>query len=284
MLLRNLRDQIAEQLHEQYERREAVNIANLILQELTGVVPADFGWRHATDVSLRQPPVSEFVKRLRKGEPVQHLLGKVYFDDLVLNVSSDVLIPRPETEELVYHIRKKYEKRPKPVHVLDVGTGSGCIILSLAKAGIGTHFWAWEKSEAALAIAQKNAQDHGLDIHWIHDDFLRPQKKNVLPAFDLVVSNPPYIPEQERPRLARQVRDFEPESALFVPGNRPILFYEHLARWAQSGGMTRGGRLFVELHPDYAQQTETCWVQAGLQKCFIKKDLQGKWRYLEALR
>lgn len=280
MTIRELREDLIGRLTTSYEEREARNILNWLLEEYTGKKHWDFT-RTESSADLIEK-ISLAIRRLQQGEPVQHILGEVPFSDLRLRVSPDVLIPRPETEELVHWIRTTYQGKDLPDRVLDVGTGSGCIILSLAQLGLGREFWGWECSKKALRVAQQNAKRHDLNINWVEDDFLRPQKTAGLPPFDLVVSNPPYIPEREGTQLSPSVRDFEPAQALFVPDDQPLIFYERLAFWAQEGGIVPGGRLFVEVHEQYARAVAESWEKSGLRKVRLKADLQQKLRFAQA--
>ncbi|MGF1533836.1 MAG: peptide chain release factor N(5)-glutamine methyltransferase [Bernardetiaceae bacterium] len=280
MTLRQLRDQIADALTAVYDPREARNIAQWLLEHRTGICPADFGW-HELD---HLPDISTDMDRLLHHEPIQYVLGSSHFAGLELSVSSAVLIPRPETEELVQSIIGYCRTHNwLPERVLDVGTGSGCIIVALAAAGCGREFWGWDMSSEALEVARRNAESHGQPIHWIEDDFLCPDPKHQQERFDLVVSNPPYIPDQEWHSLEAHVRDHEPALALRVPDTAPLLFYERLARWAVAGGLRQNGRLFAEIHPRYARALTEDWTTSGLDKVQVQTDLAGKKRFVQAV-
>ncbi|MEM6299115.1 MAG: peptide chain release factor N(5)-glutamine methyltransferase [Bacteroidota bacterium] len=276
--LRDLRNDISQALIELYDDREAQQIANQLLEHLSGTRTWDFSYVET------KPEVTTAAKnalsRLLKHEPLQHILGEVEFYGLRLKVSPSVLIPRPETEELVQHIINFYQDRPKPTRVLDIGTGSGCLILTLAKEKIGTTYYGVDISESALLVAQQNAWLNKLSVNWLHEDFLNTTRLDREGAFDLVVSNPPYIPDQERVTLSRQVHDFEPQNALFVPDDEPIIFYKQLADWCIKRGLAADGHLFVETHHNYAKEVAAYWKQVGLENVCVKKDLQEKWRFV----
>ncbi len=276
--LRHLRNDIAEALIKRYDEREAKQMANQLLEYLSGVRIWDFAYLEARAGLVVE--AERALDRLLDHEPLQYIIGEVEFYGLSLQVSPAVLIPRPETEELVQYITHFYQNRSKPIRVLDVGTGSGCLILALAKEKVGELYYGLDSSAAALAVAQQNARLNELSVTWLHDNFLDSTAATRQATFDLVVSNPPYIPERERKTLSRQVHDFEPHKALFVPNDEPIIFYKYLADWCLEGGLSAGGQLFVEAHHDYAHNVASYWKQVGLENVCVKKDLQEKWRFV----
>lgn len=214
--------------------------------------------------------------RLTNYEPLQYITGKAYFRNLVLHVEPGVLIPRPETEELV-DLVIQYAQNREIRHILDIGTGSGCIALALKKELPNVQITAIDKSGAALAIAAKNGKDQGLNITWLEGDFLDEICRNSLPSFDLIVSNPPYIGTEEAATLDANVLEFEPAMALFAEGD-PLLFYKAIAAF----GAKIKCPVFCELSEKRGAATVSCFENAGYRDVVLIKDLQGKDRFVVA--
>lgn len=193
--------------------------------------------------------INRVVDRLLKHEPIQYILGETEFYDLTFSVSPDVLIPRNETEELVHYIIKEnpgFEGR-----ILDIGTGSGCIAVSLKKNLPKAQVSACDISTKALEIARRNAQLNMADISFFQLDILKPE--NHTRQYDLIVSNPPYVTEKERSLMAKNVLDFEPETALFVPNNHPLVFYEAIMKFAGQH-LSNNGVVWFEINEAYDGQ------------------------------
>jgi release factor glutamine methyltransferase len=205
-------------------------------------------------------------------------LGSVQFHGVGLEVAPAVLIPRPETEELVQHI---IEEAQVPIRIVDIGTGSGCIALALKRAFPNASVVGIDISEEALAVARRNATRNGLDVEWIQADVLDPSF--VLPSADLVVSNPPYVPRSEEASLSPQVRDFEPHMALFVADNDPLLFFHVIAKQAVKV-LPAGGRLFFEGHYLHAAAVEELLWGMDYREVSIVNDLSGNPRFIRAER
>jgi len=226
--------------------------------------------------------LKQMLERRQKREPLQHILGHQPFWDLNLKVSPDVLIPRPETEELV-ELALAYLPTQGPVQIADMGTGSGAIALALAqtlqKRGQPAEIWASDLSEGALAVAQENAQRNQLEkrVLWLQGDGLTPFFKQAL-QLDLLVSNPPYIPLKDWQELAPEVKDFEPRLAL-TPGEDALLFYRLLASEG-SHLLKAEAWLCVELDHGMAQATLALFQIPTWQNAALKKDLRGCWRFL----
>lgn len=215
------------------------------------------------------------LQRLKKHEPIQYILGCAPFLSYNLHVNPHVLIPRPETEEMVSTIL--HENELQGTHVLDIGTGSGCIAIALKKGCKSAHVEGLDVSAKALDVAKKNAEVLGAKIDWYQIDFLR----EALPAkkWDFLVSNPPYIPLVEKPSMPLQVVDYEPSLALFVPDDDPLLFYQRLAGVAKVH-LRRKGKLYAECHEDMGESVKALFLQHGFEKVRIYHDLQGKERWL----
>ncbi len=216
--------------------------------------------------------VERYVTRRATGEPVQYVLGHTDFYGLRISVTPDVLIPRPETEEVVEDALRRVGPAP---WVLDIGTGSGAIACAVKHERPAAEVFAVDVSSAALEVAVGNATQHGLDITFIEADALRPAfADEVPPTFDLVISNPPYVPDAEREGLQLEV-GFEPETALFVPDGDPLVFYRALAGHALRL-LRPGGWLVAETHADHGQAVAALWEDAGLIEVEILPDLSGR--------
>lgn len=217
------------------------------------------------------------VKRLQANEPLQYVLGKTEFYHCEIVVNQHVLIPRPETEELVNIIFKSIDQ---PLRILDIGTGSGCIPIALKKAKPHCDLYGLDISEPALELAQKSALLNQVDVLFLQADILVNDLGD-LPEFDLIISNPPYVLESDKADMSNNVLDFEPHLALFVPNNDPLRFYKRIAAIALTK-LTSNGVLYFEIHERFGQETVTMLSELGYVNCQIIKDMQGKDRMVKA--
>ena len=222
-------------------------------------------------------PFFEALSRLKEEYPIQYILGKTTFMDLEIRVREGVLIPRPETRELVEWILDSKEELPAEPEILDLGTGSGCIAIALA------HYWkqarvsALDLSETALEVASENAGNNRVDVHFMKKDIL----KGEAPAgmWDLLVSNPPYVREQEKQAMAANVKRYEPPMALFVPDEAPLIFYNRIA--AQARNILRpNGWLYFEISQYMASEMESLLEREGFTEIQSKKDMFGNPRMI----
>ncbi|MEG1499191.1 MAG: peptide chain release factor N(5)-glutamine methyltransferase [Bacteroidales bacterium] len=223
----------------------------------------------------------EVVKRLHKGEPIQYIFEKAYFSDLILKVNSQVLIPRPETEELLFWTIKGKKQTNINLKILDLCTGSGCLAIALAKQFPMAEVHAVDFSTTALQIAQENAINNQTKILFQQANLLQ-DKLQIAPTknyFHLIVSNPPYVRESEKKYIRPNVLHFEPELALFVKDEDPLIFYDALAQIAMQE-LQIGGDIFVEINENLAKETLQIFQDHGLDNCELKKDLNDKWRML----
>lgn len=218
-------------------------------------------------------------ERLKNNEPIQYVIGKTEFYGLEFLVEPGVLIPRPETEELVDRIIEQ-NSLERPV-IIDIGTGSGCIAISLAKGIPAAQVHAMDISEKALWIASKNAKHNLADVQFYLVDVL---KLNGFPCSlaDVVVSNPPYVTESEKKLMHANVLDFEPHTALFVSDNDPLLFYRKIALLSTTG-LNKGGKLYFEINERFGEETQQMLLGMGFQNVKIITDLFGKARMTEAI-
>ena len=285
-------DDIWRRLAGVYDQREARAVARMLVEEKFSLSFADIicgGVEALSDADKQW--IEAAVKRLEQGEPIQYVLGWAWFGGLKFNVRSGVLIPRPETEWLVDNIcAHPAPSNDRPLRILDIGTGSGCIALSIKQRLPETYVEAWDISTEALSIAADNARSLGLDVVWRQQDALN-ITPNVLstvpnynsavpdsPLWDVRVSNPPYICERERTDMARNVLEHEPSTALFVPDTDPLLFYRAITRYAV-GSLNEGGRLLFECNTLYAGDTARMMADEGMTATQVYDDCFGKLRF-----
>lgn len=262
-----------------YGERESESVTRLVFAEAFGIRNVRREGPFSTE---HERELSRIMARLQQGEPVQYILGRAHFYGLDLKVAPHVLIPRPETEELVYWILEDHKKDRRPRSVLDVGAGSGCITLALKKERPDWDVTALDVSEGALAIARENARRLDLPVQFIHGDFLEEENWKNLPSFDIVVSNPPYIPPSESALMPEQVLRYEPERALFVPEEDPLLFYRAIARFGRTG-LRVGGRIYVETNEHNAREVASLFRELGYSETTIQQDMQEKDRMVRAI-
>jgi release factor glutamine methyltransferase len=241
----------------------------------------DLGWDCSSTDILMEKPVEISVEwnaklgRLQSGEPLQYVMGFEFFRDRKFMVSPNTLIPRPETEELITKIFPLIEKQHR---VLDVGTGSGCIAVSL---GIETDasIFAWDISEGALEVAKKNAKLLAAQVSFLSQDIF--EWEQTMDTWDFIVSNPPYVLDQEKNEMSPNVLDFEPHVALFVPDQEPLKFYQALGDFAWSR-LNPGGWLAVEINRAYGLETEKLFRQIGFSTTELHQDFHGNDRFVLA--
>lgn len=234
-----------------------------------------------SDVKLDKEQIAfvwSAVDRLEKHEPLQYILGKAPFLDIELKVNPSVLIPRPETEELVFWALAEKDQERKSV--LDLCTGSGCIALSLKKKGKWEKVSGLDVSNDALNLCKENASDLNLDIEWFHKDLLL-NHVEIPGKWDVWISNPPYVLRTEASEMSENVLKFEPEIALFVPDRDPLLFYKIIIQLAKKG-LNPGGVLFFEINPKMSDLLKSLLESEGFKNIEIKKDIFEKERMIRA--
>lgn len=268
-----------------YDDRETENIADWVFEHVTGLQKLErrLNVNHQlneTDLSQLQ----KYLKELLEHKPVQYVLQETWFYKRKFFVDENVLIPRPETEELVEWIISDSHadsQHSKPTNIIDIGTGSGCIAVSLKKELASANITAIDVSEKALEIAKKNASVFNTPIGFIEINFLDETEWNNLKTYDLIVSNPPYIPIKEKNIMAKNVTEFEPSIALFVNNNDPFIFYKKIAGFAKSH-LNRNGKIYVEVHENYAKEVKDIFEQTGFTS-EIRKDIYGNARMVKAV-
>jgi release factor glutamine methyltransferase len=256
-----------------YDHQEAGNIFDIIHEDVFNSIP-EFS---EADVDR----LSEIIERLKKHEPIQYILGEADFYSLKFKVTPDVLIPRPETEELVNAVIQEIRKSGnQKSEILDIGTGSGCIPITLKKNLPDVQVTSIDVSQKALLVAEENAERNETEIYFIRHDFLEEQLWNEFGSYDIIVSNPPYITKTEFNALDKKVKEFEPQTALIAPRTDPFIFYRKIAVFAQTH-LNSNGRIFLELNAAHADEISQIFSQAGFNTAVLK-DLQGKNRMLKA--
>lgn len=263
-----------------YDSREAHNIADWVMEHLTGWKKIDRVIRKdAILPGEKWQRLENYTQQLIAHKPVQYVLNEAWFAGLKLYVDESVLIPRPETEELVQWVAAEANGKT----ILDVGTGSGCIPVALKKKFPDTVMYACDVSQKALQVAAQNATTYHTPIHFMQIDFLHGPSKTMLPQVDILVSNPPYIPLKDKPAMNANVVQYEPHIALFVENDDPLIFYDALADFAQTN-LAGGGTIFVEIHEELAKPVQLLFNAKGFAQIETRRDMQGKDRMIKAAR
>jgi len=271
-----------------YESREAANITDWVFENITGLKRLERNINKHTELSDADiQKLEKYLEELLQHKPVQYVLNEAWFYKMKFFVNGHVLIPRPETEELVEWIVEdisgvKCDEQSDEFQLLDIGTGSGCIAISLKKELPCPLITAIDVSEEALSVANKNANELHTQIDFLQINFLDESQWNSLSSFDVIVSNPPYIPEIEKKKLSKNVMAFEPGLALFVQNNNPFIFYEKIAKFAKSH-LKLHGKLFVEIHEEYSNEVQQIFSRYNF-KTEIRRDMYGKERIIKAYK
>lgn len=280
--IRAFEQSLAASLAAIYERPEAAAIAGQVAGHLLGL--DRLARSQQRDQPVDPATLSQgrlLLDRLLRHEPLQYVLQSAHFYGFDLYVDPAVLIPRPETEELVDLIIKEH-RVGKELQVLDIGTGSGCIPIALAAHLPVRKVYGLDVSEAALAVARQNAATHQVAVEWLKADILAEEPIQLPPAsLDLVVSNPPYVLEREKEGMRPNVTSYEPHLALFVPDEDPLLFYRKIALQAKRL-LRPGGFLYFEINEQYGYPLTACLKQQGFQSVSVLQDIFGRERFLKA--
>ncbi len=251
MRLQEIKLLLKQKLSSQIEAIELNSIIGMLIEEVSGwnrtqqIINSNSAFTHAQLEKLEQ-----YTSQLLLGQPIQYILGKAWFMGKELIVNKNVLIPRPETEELVEWIISYSNIKNKPLSILDIGTGSGCIPIALKLALPHCNLTGLDISKNALKVAQLNANNLKLEINWLELNILNTVALEN--TYDIMVSNPPYIPIREKASMQKQIVDFEPALALFVSDEDPLIFYKTIAKIAKQN-LSKNGQLFFEIHYDQAQ-------------------------------
>lgn len=271
---------IRRALQESYSVQEAANLSRIVCCEMLGQTTIDYYLGKDIILSSKEmQKLNGILARLLNFEPIQYIQGTARFLERSYHVAPGVLIPRPETEELVEVMLREI---PSDARILDVGTGSGCIAISLSKAFPNAEVTAWDVSEDALCIARRNNDDLRASVRFVKQDVLA-WRGDGGQCYDVIVSNPPYITESEKQEMERNVLDWEPFSALFVPNNDPLLFYRKIGELGRMM-LADGGRLYFEINRAYGEATTMMLCGQGYTGIRILKDISGNDRFVIAER
>lgn len=271
---------IRRALQESYSVQEAANLSRIVCCEMLGQTTIDYYLGKDIILSSKEmQKLNGILARLLNFEPIQYIQGTTRFLERSYHVAPGVLIPRPETEELVEVMLREI---PSDARILDIGTGSGCIAISLSKTFPNAKVTAWDVSEDALCIARRNNDDLQASVCFVKQDVLA-WRGNGGQCYDVIVSNPPYITESEKQEMERNVLDWEPFSALFVPNNDPLLFYRRIGELGRMM-LVDGGRLYFEINRAYGEATAMMLCGQGYTGIRILKDISGNDRFVIAER
>ena len=281
MTLKELKTHYLNSLSKLYPKTEINTFFFYLIEEYLDLQRIDFSLQ--PNKIIENTDFLKFEKalnRLKKEEPIQYILGKTEFYGYPFLVTKDTLIPRPETEELVEWILQELEfQKKKKTSILDIGTGSGCIAISLAKKNKNLSVSAIDFSKEAIEIAKQNAKLNEVNINFIEKDILL--TKELETSFDVIVSNPPYVRELEKVEIKNNVLQNEPHSALFVSDSNPLIFYSKIADLAKNH-LTKNGLLFFEINQYLGQETKVMLSKKGFKNIELRKDLFGNDRMIKA--
>ena len=263
-----------------YPKQEIDAMVRIIFEQLMGYSTVDMVLRADSEVpDFISAKIDDVVERLRRKEPIQYILDDAYFYGIHFHVTPATLIPRPETEQLIDLIVDN--NRADDLSVLDVGTGSGCIAIALARSLRFASVSAIDISPDAIAVAERNARELKAKVRFAVADILTavPHKEQ----YDIIVSNPPYIADSERKAMESNVLDYEPHTALFVPDDDPLCFHRAITQYALTA-LKPGGRLYFEINPRFADDTVRLLTDSGLQQVELHRDYTDRLRFATAMK
>jgi release factor glutamine methyltransferase len=280
-----------KQLNNVYDSTETEALTLLVISEISKLSKASIKAFPERELSTEQSEqLKAILTRLQTGEPVQYILGETEFYGLPFKVNPSVLIPRPETEELVEWILEvcggPFAESSEQFNgsILDIGTGSGCIAISLKKNLPGAQVSAVDISETALQTANVNAALNKVEVHFVHNDILDWRAQTVkFDVYNIIVSNPPYVTPHDKQQMHTNVTDHEPHSALFVPEDDPLLFYNSIADFALLK-LAPNGLLFFEINENYGKQTVNMLGKKGFTDIILRQDMSGRDRMIKAAK
>jgi release factor glutamine methyltransferase len=281
MTLQDARQELINSLANIYEKTEAANITELVMEYITR-------WSRAEQINNRDVPISfaqtglleNITVRLVKHEPVQYIINEAWFAGMKFYVDKNVLIPRPETEELVDWLIRDCSKETRHFKMLDIGTGSGCIAVAIKNKLPDVEMWACDVSDAALGVARMNADGLNAAIDFVPLDFLDKEQRKQLGFFDIIVANPPYVPHKDKSPMRKNVLDYEPHVALFVSDDQQLIFYEAIAEFGREH-LKDEGQIYLEIHEEIGEKVTRLFRQSGYSSVELKKDMEGKDRMVK---
>jgi release factor glutamine methyltransferase len=271
-----------------YDLRESASIADMVMEEISGWERSLRIIHHNEELSEAQlERFQQCSRELLHGRPIQYVLGHAWFAGMRFKVDERVLIPRPETEELVEIVRNIYRNKHHAenyqIRMLDIGTGSGCIAIALKRYFEDWKVTAMDKSKKAIELAMFNAELLGTDIKFVEADILIEAWNDHKPSFDIMVSNPPYIPDEDKQDMALHVLKHEPHMALFTENEDPLIFYKAIVNFSLHH-LYRGGMLFFETHASYAHEVAS-WMESNeFEQVTVLQDMQGKDRIVYGIK
>ncbi|BAX79789.1 peptide chain release factor N(5)-glutamine methyltransferase [Labilibaculum antarcticum] len=272
---------IKKELAELYHARETESMAYILLEYVLNYSKNQIQLNRTENIGEDHfKQIDTYTQELKTSKPIQYILGETEFYDLTFKVNEHTLIPRQETEELVHAIIK--ENQQKALHILDIGTGSGCIPISLAKNIQNAHVSSADISAEAIEKAKENALLNQVDINFFHRDILN-WKKFDWDNFDIIVSNPPYVTEAEKCKMDKNVLDHEPHTALFVSDHDPLIFYRTIAEFALQY-LKKEGKLYFEINESLGREMVELLEQKGFAKIRLLQDINGKNRMVSAIK
>lgn len=278
--MQDVKNFLKNELKTHFSPEEISSLTRLILEKEFSIPLADIltcKFNHLSDAAVKK--LSEIIDKLKNAEPIQYILGETDFFGLPFYLDSSVLIPRPETEELVQWVITSTNNAS--AKILDIGTGSGCIAVTLAKKLPHAEVHAWDISPDALEVARKNAERNGVHLFFLEKDILQESVSDKM--FDIIVSNPPYVTESEKSDMEDNVLRFEPHLALFVTDENALVFYEKIADFARIY-LNKGGALFFEINREKGEQIEMLLQQRGFKNIERVKDISGNERMIKAVK
>ena len=286
MILKDIQEIFHKELDVIYGKEEVDSFFFLLTDEFLGLQRLAFSLQpEFTITKEEEQPLFEALSKLKLEQPIQYILGKTEFCGLTFEVNEHTLIPRPETEELVDWIVTESSKSNKPLNILDIGTGSGCIAVALAKNLPKAHVFALDISEEALKVAKKNAELNETNIQFIQADILNQANWNLVfkeLKFDIVVSNPPYVRHLEKTDMKNNVLQHEPHSALFVDDENPLVFYEAITKFSKKF-LKKEGQLFFEINQYLGDDMIDLLKSSGFMNVELRNDVFGNPRMLSGI-
>jgi release factor glutamine methyltransferase len=277
MLLSSIKRLFIQKLSVIYDEQEALNLMYYTLEVLTGKAKKKL--ISENDIPIEESKLNEIINQLLQNEPIQYILGKAFFNDVEYIVTKDVLIPRPETEELIYNITKDYDKNAE-LSILDLCTGSGCIAIELSKYFVNAKVQAIDVDENGIQVALKNNKLHQTNVGFFVADIFQFHSNQ---KFDIIVSNPPYVMNSEKSLMKKNVLDYEPHKALFVSDLDPLVFYKQIANIA-SRVLQPNGSIYLEINEALGPQTSAVMSDVGFESVTLIKDIFDKDRMIKAKR
>jgi release factor glutamine methyltransferase len=283
LLLLDYKKEFIKTLKNEYPLEEVISFFNIVMEHYLGLTRLELALGPNKEISLKErQDFNRVLLRLQRHEPIQYILGEASFFGLKFKVDNNVLIPRPETEDLVSWVLSDLSENDPvtSLNILDIGTGSACIAISLAKNLPQAKLTALDISKPALEMASKNAKLNGVEVQFINEDVL---DLNSIPGtFDIIVSNPPYVRDLEKKEMHRNVLENEPSQALYVRDTDALIFYKQITTLAKEA-LKSGGFLYFEINQYLAEETEQLMKDSGFET-IVKKDIFGNFRMIKGIK